>query len=191
MTSFPIAAKHCLCIMALLIITSFMQGCAVYKASVDERSVKTIAQDELISATISKKLLEDSTMKVLDIEAPSYNGHVYLIGEYDFAAQKSRAVKIAKSVEGVRNITTYLLPKKKNDLCDSTDNLLIRGKLDKALIADNTIWSTNVDVTVVQCHIILTGVVGSATERNKAIAHAKAVPSARSVTSYLSVGGDR
>ena len=174
-------------VTALVGLCALTSGCAVYKASVDERNLKEIVSDERISATITKELLEDKNMKVLDIDALTYNGHVYLIGEYDRSAQKTRAVAIARGVDGVTNVTAHLYPKKKDDLCGTTDNISIRGELDKALFSDDDIWATNVDVSVVQCHVILTGIVGSTTERSKAIVHARRIKSARSVTSYLTV----
>ena len=172
-------------IIACFIFLSTFYGCTVYKAAVDERHVGTIADDTLIKGKIVKKIIEDDKLKLLDISTGCYRGHVYLVGEYDDAAQKDRAIKIAKSVDGVKEVTTYMLPKKKDDPCGIKDNLEIAAKVKAKLIADKDIWSTNIDVKSVQCHVVLYGLVGSKPEIDKAVAHAKSVDGIRDVTSFL------
>jgi hyperosmotically inducible protein len=110
---------------------------------------------------------------------------VYLIGEYDKASQKNRAIKIAKSIEGVKSVTTYLLPKKKGDVCGTDDNIKLALEVKAKLVGDRDIWSTNIDVKSVQCNIVLYGLVASERKITKAIAHAKSVEGVRSVKSLL------
>jgi len=167
---------------AILLIAS---GCAIYDAAVDERNVSTIASDTTIKGSIVKKFFDDDKIKSLDISTGCYRGHVYLVGEYDSAVQKDRAIQLARSVEGVKSVTTYLLPKKKGDLCGTDENLSIVTKVKAKLVGDKDIWSTNIDVKSVQCNVVLYGLVGSATEINKAISHAKSVEGIRSVKSFL------
>lgn len=76
----------------------------------DERSVSTIASDTTIKGEIVKKFYDDDKIKSLDISTGCYRGHVYLVGEYDTSDQKNRAIKVAKSVEGVRGVTSFLEP---------------------------------------------------------------------------------
>ena len=177
--------KKMIHISACFIILLTVSGCTVYKAAVDERPVSAIADDTIIKGKIIKKFLEDDKIKTLDISTGCYRGHVYLIGQYDAPIQKDRAIEIAKSVDGVKQVTTYLLPKKKNDYCGLEDNLEIEGKVKAELIKDKNIWSTNINVKSVQCHVVLYGLVGSKAEINKAIAHAKSVGDTRGVTSFL------
>ena len=173
-------------IIPLLILLLTAYGCGtIYSAAVDERNVSTIASDTSIKGEIVKKFIDDDQIKSLDISTGCYQGHVYLVGEYDKAVQKERAIIIAKGVEGVKSVTTYLLPKKKGDLCGTDDNLKIAGKVKVKLIEDKDIWSTNIDVKSVQCNVVLYGLVGSQTEINKAIAHAESVEGVRSVKSFL------
>ncbi|MDC0336531.1 BON domain-containing protein, partial [Pseudodesulfovibrio sp.] len=116
-----------------------------------------------------------------------YEGHAYLIGEYESRAQVERAVAIAKSVEGVHRVTTYMLPKRAQDYCGTTDNLDIYRQVKQLLIADNDIWSTNIDVKTIQCNVVLLGIVGSNKEKADAYAHAKSIKGVRSVKSYITV----
>jgi len=175
-----------LLITLALFLFSAMVGCTtIYKAAVDERDVKTIANDKKIEATIVKRLLEDDNVKVLDISAYCYDGRVYLLGEYETAQQKNLATQIAKNVEGVKSVTTHLLPKKANHPCGTRENVEITARVKAVLIKDKEIWSTNVDVKTIQCNVVLLGIVGSEQEVRRAIAHAKKVEGVQSVKSYL------
>jgi hyperosmotically inducible protein len=169
--------------LACVLVLAALSGCTtVYKAAVDERSVGTIAGDTNIKSKILKGFIDDEIIKTLDISVSSYEGNVYLIGEYEKRAQKSRVVEIAKGVEGVKGVTTYFLPKKENDECP---DLELTAKVTGKLIGDADIWSTNVDVKTMQCTVVLWGLVGSKTEIDKAVGHAKSVEGVKAVKSFL------
>ena len=68
----------------------------------------TIVRDETISAKLQAKFLEDKTVSYLNISPLSYEGHVYLVGEYASTAERDRAVVLAKETSGVRDVTTFL-----------------------------------------------------------------------------------
>lgn len=176
-----------LMLLALLGLTALSSGCAVYDVAVEERNAGDWANDTAISLSIEKEFLADDSVKYLDYDAYSYEGHVYLIGEYESRSQVDKAVAIAKGVKDVRTVTTYMLPKKVNDLCGTTDNLDIYTSVKGKLINDKDIWSTNIDIETIQCHVVLLGIVGSKQEKAKAISHAKSVPGVRAVKSYLTV----
>lgn len=179
--------RHLTLAILLLFAASALPGCAIYNTAVDERPVGAIVQDETISAKLQVKFLEDKTVSYLNISPLSYEGHVYLVGEYATTAERDRAVALAKETDGVREVTTFLLPVKPGDPCGTTDNLEKKASVKKRLIEDKAIWSTNVNVEVVQCRVVLLGIVGSQKELDKAVAHAKAVPGVREVVSYLKV----
>ncbi|WP_027720141.1 BON domain-containing protein [Maridesulfovibrio zosterae] len=181
--------KH-IAIYLILILMAVMSttGCStIYKGAMDERSVGQQTSDATISATIMKRYLDDDDVSVLSIEPYTFMSHVYLVGEYDNSVQITKAVSIAQNVEGVKGVSTYLVPKKEDPTCGTTDNLGILASVKKDLIGDGDIWSTNVEVKVVQCKVILLGLVGSQTQLDKSIAHAKAVEGVRGVKSYLKV----
>jgi hyperosmotically inducible protein len=174
-------------ILMLLAVGLFANGCTVYDVAVEERNVGEYASDEKITFLIEKEFLADDLVKYMDYEASSYEGLVYIVGEYESRDQVNRAVEIAKSVEGVRSVTTYLLPKKADDSCGTTDNLELYAKVKNLLVQDKDVWSTNVEIMTVQCNVVLLGIVGSSAERDKVIAHAKSVPGVRSVKSFLRI----
>jgi hyperosmotically inducible protein len=174
-------------ILMLLAVGLFANGCTVYDVAVEERNVGEYASDEKIAFLIEKEFLADDLVKYMDFDASSYEGLVYIVGEYESRAQVDRAVEIAKSVEGVRSVTTYLLPKKAEDSCGTTDNLELYAKVKNLLVQDKDVWSTNVEIKTVQCNVVLLGIVGSSAERDKVIAHTKSVAGVRSVKSFLRI----
>lgn len=177
--------KYLLTVMFVILLAA-VSGCVtIYKTAMDERSIGTIASDTKIKTIILKRFIDEETIKTLDIFAASYDGNVYLVGEYETLRQKNKAIEIARGVEGVKNVTTYMLLKKKDGPCGTKVNLELTAKTKGKLIKDKSIWSTNVDVKTVQCNIVLVGLVGSKEEVNKAVTHANSVEGAKSVKSFL------
>ena len=170
----------------ILIAAILITGCTtIYKSAVDERSLGEQYDDEKITMAIRKKFNDDPQIKYFDISTYCYNGEVYLVGEYDTVSQKNQAVKLAREVKGVKSVTDYFLPKKKDDTCGTTDNLKLSTKVAADLIGDKEISSTKIEVKALQCQIVLLGLVGSADQIDKAIAHAKSVEGVRKVKSFI------
>ncbi len=173
-------------IISIFIFSLLFSGCSViYTTAVDQRNVNTIINDTKIKFTIANKFYDDEAINSLNLSSGCYRGHVYLVGEYDKAFQKKRAIKIAKSIEGVKSVTAYLLLKKKDDFCGTDANIKLALEVKTKLVADKDIWSTNIDVKSVQCNVVLYGLVGSEKKITKAIAQAKSVEGVRSVKSLL------
>ena len=172
----------------ILILGILMSGCrTIYKSAVDERSMGVQYSDQSITMSIRQKFSEDEKIKYFDISTYVYYGHVYLVGEYEAADQKSQAVKLAGQVEGVKSVTDYFLPKKNVDTCGSMNNVELLATVKKDLISDMDLSSTQIEVKALQCNIVLLGLVGSANDIKKATTHAKNVEGVRSVKSFLKV----
>jgi hyperosmotically inducible protein len=189
--------KYIIKLTTLLIFPLLFCGCSsilttlaeqVYVTVVDCRDVKTILHDTKIKLTIINKFHDDEyihALNSLDLSVECYKGHVYLVGEYDQPVQKQRAIKIAKSIQGVKRVHSYLLPKNNNDICGIDENLIITGNVKAKLIGDKDLYSRNIDVKSVQCHVILYGIVASEDKIAKAVEHAKRVKGVRAVKSFL------
>lgn len=174
--------------VGLLAALLALNGCGVYGVAVEERTTGEWADDSKIALLIEKEFLADDLVKYMDFDAYCYRRHVYVVGEYESREQVAQAVKIAKAAEGVRQVTTYLLPKRKDDPgCGTLDTADLYQKVKSKLIGDKTIWSTNIDVEIVQCNVVLLGVVGSQKEKSAAEAHARSVKEVRGVKSFLTV----
>lgn len=129
---------------------------------------------------ISKALIIDPATDYYEIDVEVKDGIVYLSGTVQSWQEKELSEKIAKSVKGVRGINnkiTIQYEKNRPDyemLQDVKQSMRWDVRVDDDLI----------DVTVVNAQAILSGSVGSATEKSQAIADAW-------VTGIVSVNADK
>lgn len=161
----------------------------LYGGVVDERSLSVMLKDKSIKYSILSQLTVEKGSNLINVSVESYEGEVYLIGEYELEEDKARSLEIAKSVEGVKSITAYLLPLQKGHPCGTVKNLEITAAVKQWLFTDIEVWASNVDVFSVQCNVVLSGLVGSEEEIRKSVQYAKEVLDVRGVTSYLKVSG--
>jgi len=75
---------------------------------VGKRGFKNYLSDKEITAKIKAKLIADPELKALSIDVDTVNGVVTLTGVVENERQKERAVRHAKSVEGVRAVVVNL-----------------------------------------------------------------------------------
>jgi hyperosmotically inducible protein len=174
------------------VIVAVTMGCAtpfgsVYKSAVDQRSLGTQYDDEKITMEIRGKFLEDKAIHYLDISTYCYDGNVYLVGEYEKPEQKNQAVKLAAHVPGVKSVTDYFLPKRKDDSCGTSDNLAAEAKVRAELIEDMDLSSTQIETKLIQCQVVLLGLVQSRADIEKAVSLARTVSGVRTVKSFLTV----
>jgi hyperosmotically inducible periplasmic protein len=178
-----------LLILALL-APALLNGCTMaavtmYQLAVDERKIEAYVDDKNIEAAIAAKFREDERVRPLELSAFSYNGRIFLVGQYDTSKQKARAVRIARQTPGVKSVTAHVLPRRLLSKCGKFDTAALELKVKGHLIAEEHIRATNVKVESLQCNIILLGIVETRREASQAVACAKNVEGVRSVTSYL------
>ena len=179
--------KLLLFLISTFTIVFITTGCVnkIYSAFVDERNVKTIAKDTSIELEIQSKLTQKKSKDLLALSVTSYEGNVFLVGEYETTSQKQRFLDSAKKVEGVKSVKSYFIKENKNHPCDTAKDIKLTTKVKTKLIGDENIWSTNVHVSTMQCQVVLWGTVGKKDEITKSINHAKSVKGVRSVKSFL------
>lgn len=176
-----VTSSGCVC------LTTCLNPYDWYKIAVDERNITTQINDKTINAEILAKFIDDETIKALDISADSYEGNVYLVGEYESEEQTKKAEDIVRGVEGVKSVTKYLIPKKELKDCGTSENVKLMAKARAKLIDDEDIQSTNIDIKSVQCNVVLLGIVGTKEVVDKSIAHAKSIEGVKGVKSFLKV----
>lgn len=110
--------KALVCSAILMMTVSLLGGCAAvvvggaaaggYYAGQDERSVKEIANDTTITSTINKRYIQDGIVKAREINVDTYRGVVTLYGKVASQDVASRAVAIARGVNGVTQVVSKL-----------------------------------------------------------------------------------
>ena len=80
-------------------------GCA---ATQKQESTGQFVDDSVITAKIKAAILEESTLKTLDISVKTYQGVVQLSGFVDTPINVSKAGEIARRVENVKSVANDL-----------------------------------------------------------------------------------
>lgn len=182
-------------IAMLMLLTSCTVGSAirsgaktVYITAVDERSIKQILEDKKLTALMMEKILADDITKILDISAKCYYGYPFIVGQCETIAEAERLVAIAREVTGKPPVP-YILKKGDEKFCTLADNLRITTELNARLMADKSIFATNIFVKMVQCQAVLLGVVSSEKAIQAAGYHATHTPGVKKVRSFLVATG--
>jgi osmotically-inducible protein OsmY len=97
--------------LSLSVVAVATTGCAGDRSS---RSTGTYIDDKAVSTKVKTQLLTDSDVKGTEVRVRTYDGEVQLSGFVDSAAQKDRAVAIARAVPGVRAVKDDLIVKTVN-----------------------------------------------------------------------------
>jgi hyperosmotically inducible protein len=179
---------HLVFVSLFIVLTmAISMGCGtIYKTARDERSMGTIMDDKTIEGKIKKRMIDDELVKALDISVYCFTGKVFLVGLVEKSAQKTKAVQIAKGVEGVKSVRTYILEKGKDRTTGkSVADAKITAKVKARLIGDMDLKATQIEVKTLKGHVVLLGIVLAKQDINKAIAHAKKVEGVRKVKSFV------
>jgi osmotically-inducible protein OsmY len=157
-----------------------LAGCTtVYKAATEERPLSVLVDDETITLKIKKGFL-DKAPKALNLSVFCHQGLVVLAG-VPGPQVGEQAVAIARAVEGVRRVETYILPGQPAALQD----LQITAKIKAKIIGDGALRVSQVDMAVVAGHAVLAGVVDRPEKIEQIIRHARAVEGVVAVKSFL------
>lgn len=84
-------------------------GVAGYEIAKDDRSLGTKLDDASITTGVKTKLIKDSEIHAADINVDTFEGVVTLHGNVPSGSAKRRAVKLAKSVKGVKSVRSKLV----------------------------------------------------------------------------------
>lgn len=181
-------------------------------AAAQDRPAMTAVKDAWITTQVQAKYFGDSVVKGRNIDVDTRNGVVTLTGEVSSAAERQRAIAKAKEVDGVSRVEDRLtvsarkaddkLDKAKDkadakadktgDKLDRLDNEIsdawITTKVQSKYYLDSDVKGLQVDVTTNGGVVTLTGKVGSAAERQKALSLAKSTDGVKQVIDKLTVG---
>ena len=158
-----------------------------YKGATDERSLGTMVDDSIISATVKIKMISDNSVKARQIDVDVLNGVVYLIGLVGSSSQKKMATDIAKGIKGVRRVENQLVIGK-TDVNQISNDIILTSKIRIQLLKDMDIRSTNIDVDTYNNIITLTGIVKSKKEKKKTLVIVQKVGGDRKIVDNLAVG---
>jgi hyperosmotically inducible protein len=170
--------------------------------------------DAGITTNVKSKMAADDTVKAHEINVDTKNGVVTLTGDVDSAIAKERAVQIARTTDGVREVVDNLTVTESaptgglfdrdgvdrgtgnigdNDRQDRNEPITgdpgITSAVKAKLLADSTVSGLRIDVDTENGVVTLTGDVKSKAEADRAVMIARNTDGVTRVVNHLKVAG--
>lgn len=95
-------------VLMVLFLTALLAGCAGTKA---RESTGEYVDDTVITTKVKAEIFNDPQLKVLQINVETFKGVVQLSGFVNSSKDSARAVKITKTVKGVKSVKNSLIVK--------------------------------------------------------------------------------
>lgn len=99
--------SYAMAVLVVMVIAT-MLGCA---GSRTRKSAGEAIDDGVIASKVKTALLADKEVSGLQVEVETFKGMVQLSGFVNSAAQAQKAVQIARSVTGVKEVKNSLIVK--------------------------------------------------------------------------------
>jgi hyperosmotically inducible protein len=151
--------------------------------------------DAGITAAVKSQFAADDVVKANDIDVDTQNKVVTLTGNVATAAEKARAVEVARATDGVTNVVDNLrvaqemaddpltYPAERAMFSDSALTSAVKAKL----MADTTVGGLKIDVDTENQTVTLTGDVRSDAEKEQALKLARETEGVKSVNDRLTI----
>jgi hyperosmotically inducible protein len=153
--------------------------------------------DSVVTTEIKARMAVDSTVKASRIEVTTDNKVVTLTGNLDSAAEKDRALEIARSTKGVVNVVDMLevrtsaetgeAPSPDRTLGEHIDDAAITARVKSRLLEDPQVKGLKIDVDTREGVVFLTGSVRSEEESKKAVEIARGTEHVKEVKPNLAI----
>jgi osmotically-inducible protein OsmY len=170
--------------LAFLLSGCIAMGTKGYDVATDERSVGKQTDDAAIWGQIKNSLLQSDVKGTDSISVFCRNGVVVLAGVVANGSQVgTEAVRIAHQVQGAKKVETYFLTSQRSRMSDFE----IKEKIHFKMVGDSDLKADQIDMTVINGHVVLVGVLGSSGKAEKVIAIARATNGVKAVKSFIQV----
>lgn len=171
--------------MAVVAAAVVLSACA---ATSSQRTAGETVDDSVVLARVKAALIENDTTKARQINVDVYRGVVQLNGFVDSDAEKSTAARVAKNVEGVRDVRNNLeIGAGERTAGNVVDDSVITARVKSALVADDRTKAHQINVTTSNGEVQLGGFVDSAAAKSAASEVARAVQGVKNVDNELDV----
>jgi osmotically-inducible protein OsmY len=121
--------------------------------------------DTELKEAINNAILHDPATETFDITIESKNGAITLKGTVDSWQEKQLTEIVTKGIKGVRKVKNQIRVKLKEDRADYEIEQEIKARLANDVRVDHF----QIDVTVENCEVSLSGAIGSINEKKVAI----------------------
>ena len=180
--------------VALMLMCGALTGCAVAvgagaavgTAAVEERGIRGRANDLAIEAKLVDKYLKEGLKMMTAIGVEVYEGRVLLTGATENQALADRAVQLAWTVDGVKEVFNEI-QLTTTSAADFAHDTWITTQLTAKLALDKDILSINYSVETVNRVVYLIGIAQNRAELDKVIAHASNIEYVTKVVNHVRI----
>lgn len=163
-----------------------------YASTTDKKNTITSEiSDSLITANVKAKFTIAKLLNPLDISVSTHHGIVDLKGQVDSETEYEKAVELAQSIKGVKDVNTDKLTVKGSTKSPTKDALItvkIKGKLmQESIFSDKDIKSLGITVETVDGVVQLSGTVDSPEQKANILKVAQSVSGVKSIESDLKI----
>ncbi len=144
--------------------------------------------DSVITTGVKAALMAEATINSIDFKVETNKGIVQLSGFITDSAQVDRAVAVAKTVSGVKEVQNRMVLKMGDTTMGSNvDDTVITGRVKAALLADKTAKSLDISVETRKGEVMLSGFVANKAQIGLAEKLASTQEGVKTVRNELSV----
>jgi hyperosmotically inducible protein len=170
---------------AVLAIGSMVSACTPTRTT---KSAGEQIDDSAVTAKVKTALARDPSTSAYKIDVETFRGDVQLNGFVESADMKSSATRVAKSVEGVKNVSNNLQVQTSSRTAgEVVDDTVITAKVKTALAADPVVAAHEVNVQTREGVVQLAGFVDNADQKSKASEVTRRVAGVKNVDNQLEV----
>lgn len=160
-------------------------------ASSSSRTAGQTLDDTVVSGRVKAALIENDTTKARQINVDVNRGVVQLNGFVDSETEKTTATRVARNVEGVKEVHNNLkVSAGERTAGNVVDDSVITARVKSALVGDSRTKARDINVTTNDGVVQLGGFVDSSDEKAAAAEVARAVQGVKSVDNQLDVKKD-
>ncbi len=161
-------------------------GATAGTAAMQERGFKTAVSDTALHAKIGAVYLINK-VNLLRVAVDVHEGRVLLTGSTPKPKDRIEAVRLAWTVEGVKEVINEISVRNSSGLMDAARDHWVSAQLRVKITFDSTIYSINYTIDTVNGTVYLLGIAQDATELQRVRAHARALDYVRGVISHVRV----
>lgn len=148
----------------------------------------TELDDSVITTRVKSVLLDDQSVKGLDIKVETHKGEVLLSGFVDNSTQMDRALSLTRDVEGVKQVDNKIsLKSGTSSVGNKIDDTVITAKVKAALLGDDSIKSNDIMVVTRKGEVQLSGFVNNLVQIDRAVEVARAIEGVTQIGNEMSI----
>jgi hyperosmotically inducible protein len=172
-----------------LVTSLALAGC---QATDTDKTAGEYVDDAVVTGKVKTALIGNSATKAHQIDVETFRGTVQLNGFVDSATAKNEATRVARSVEGVREVHNNLeigtaAADAGDAVDDAVDDATLTAKVKAALIADTQTKAHQINVETENAIVQLAGWVDTDDAKSAATRVAQSVDGVRDVRNELEV----